>query len=97
MNQTSLEQIFNQFAAQQEEEQGAVRGMHSTAAPPPKTQMQFVVPEDHVAGSTVILQTCAPRPLSAPRALLPPRAAPVEACELGGPPSYTPSRARSQH
>ena len=27
MNQTSLEQIFNQFAAQQEEEAGAVRGM----------------------------------------------------------------------
>eukprot|EP01052_Picozoa_sp_SAG31_P012757 SAG31_NODE_753_length_12340_cov_8.786619_3_plen_156_part_00 len=39
VSQTSLEQVFNSFAAQQKEERGAVRGLHrpAAAAPSPPT------------------------------------------------------------
>ena len=49
MCQTSLEQIFNAFAAQQTEETGAVRGVVQLPQPPPAMVMtDYVQP---VAGA----------------------------------------------
>ena len=58
LSQTSLEQIFNQFASQQEEETGGARGIVAGASPAAAAaQMMTVqVPEGSQAGDTLAVQ-----------------------------------------
>ena len=53
------EQIFNQFASQQEEEVGAVSGMIRPVEPV-QSFMEFTVPDGMGAGTECIIRGCAP-------------------------------------
>ena len=91
LSQTSLEQIFNQFASQQEEETGGARGIVAGASPAAAAaQMMTVqVPEGSQGGDTLAVQgpTGATIQVTIPAGLSPGQ---QFAISLGAPPKIEP-------